>query len=93
MLGAPSGAVARHYEFGCHLGQRSDGGIDDGSKAKPLRCRPPGRACKVGTAVSRSACRTILIAPACWQDVIAFLVLVAVLMFRPSGLLGEAVRG
>jgi branched-chain amino acid transport system permease protein len=28
-----------------------------------------------------------------WQDVIAFLVLVAVLMFRPSGLLGEAVRG
>jgi branched-chain amino acid transport system permease protein len=27
-----------------------------------------------------------------WQDVIAFLVLVAVLMFRPSGLLGEAVR-
>ena len=28
-----------------------------------------------------------------WQDVIAFLVLVGVLMFRPSGLLGEAVRG
>lgn len=28
-----------------------------------------------------------------WEDVIAFLILVAVLMFRPSGLLGEAVRG
>jgi branched-chain amino acid transport system permease protein len=28
-----------------------------------------------------------------WQDVIAFLVLVGVLMFRPSGLLGERVRG
>ncbi len=27
-----------------------------------------------------------------WQDVIAFLILVAVLMFRPSGILGEQVR-
>ncbi|MGI8427275.1 MAG: branched-chain amino acid ABC transporter permease [Actinomycetota bacterium] len=27
-----------------------------------------------------------------WQDVIAFLILVAVLMFRPSGILGERVR-
>jgi branched-chain amino acid transport system permease protein len=28
-----------------------------------------------------------------WQDVIAFVILVAVLMFRPTGLLGERVRG
>lgn len=28
-----------------------------------------------------------------WKDVIAFLILVVVLMFRPSGILGEAVRG
>jgi branched-chain amino acid transport system permease protein len=28
-----------------------------------------------------------------WEDVIAFLILVVVLMFRPSGILGEAVRG
>src|SRR5258708_2435186 len=27
-----------------------------------------------------------------WEDVIAFLILVGVLMFRPSGLLGEALR-
>ncbi len=28
-----------------------------------------------------------------WQDVIAFLILVGVLMFRPTGILGEQVRG
>jgi branched-chain amino acid transport system permease protein len=27
-----------------------------------------------------------------WQDIIAFLILVAVLMFRPTGILGERVR-
>jgi branched-chain amino acid transport system permease protein len=30
---------------------------------------------------------------AAWQDVIAFTILVAVLMFRPTGLIGERVRG